>query len=305
MHRESAPACSRSPRSRTPAACARSAACRAPSPVFGRHRRPRQRRDQGRPRERRARRDPPRQRRSGPRPTRLRGLAPRRSPALRRRDRLLRGRVHPGSPTWSSRRRPTRRRRAPSPTPTAACSACAATSRSRGHDPRLALPGERSPRSSATRPDAESPAGGLRRALDRRSPSTTRSPTRKSAARASAGATAIQANLDPSRRAAAGASAGPAQPREVRTPRADRRSRPRPPPTAACSLGTYRDLWAADVTELNPALRFLMPKQKLELAKDAEAWTGERRRGHGRRQRPQRRGHGRDPGAHAARAPRS
>jgi predicted molibdopterin-dependent oxidoreductase YjgC len=35
-------------------------------------------------------------------------------------------------------------------------------------------------------------------------------------------------------------------------------------------LGTYRDLWAVDVTERNPALRFLMPKQKLELAaKDA------------------------------------
>jgi NADH-quinone oxidoreductase subunit G len=31
-------------------------------------------------------------------------------------------------------------------------------------------------------------------------------------------------------------------------------------------LGTYRDLWAADVTERNPAIRFLMPKQKLELA---------------------------------------
>ena len=36
-------------------------------------------------------------------------------------------------------------------------------------------------------------------------------------------------------------------------------------------LGTYRDLWAADVTKRNPALRFLMPNQKLELAaKDAE-----------------------------------
>jgi NADH-quinone oxidoreductase subunit G len=36
-------------------------------------------------------------------------------------------------------------------------------------------------------------------------------------------------------------------------------------------LGTYRDLWATDVTKRNPALRFLMPKQKLELhAKDAE-----------------------------------
>jgi NADH-quinone oxidoreductase subunit G len=36
-------------------------------------------------------------------------------------------------------------------------------------------------------------------------------------------------------------------------------------------LGTYRDLWATDVTKRNPALRFLMPKQKLELAaKDAQ-----------------------------------
>jgi NADH-quinone oxidoreductase subunit G len=36
-------------------------------------------------------------------------------------------------------------------------------------------------------------------------------------------------------------------------------------------LGTYRDLWATDVTRRNPALRFLMPEQKLELApKDAE-----------------------------------
>ncbi|HEX2359949.1 MAG TPA: NADH-quinone oxidoreductase subunit NuoG [Solirubrobacterales bacterium] len=48
-----------------------------------------------------------------------------------------------------------------------------------------------------------------------------------------------------------------------------------PPPTAdgqdGLVLGTYRDLWATDVTKRNPALRFLMPKQKLEVAaKDAE-----------------------------------
>jgi NADH-quinone oxidoreductase subunit G len=42
------------------------------------------------------------------------------------------------------------------------------------------------------------------------------------------------------------------------------------PSGGALVLGTYRDLWAADVTKRNPALRFLMPKQKLELAaKDA------------------------------------
>jgi NADH-quinone oxidoreductase subunit G len=31
-------------------------------------------------------------------------------------------------------------------------------------------------------------------------------------------------------------------------------------------LGTYRDLWAAEVTDRSPALRFLAPKQTLELA---------------------------------------
>jgi NADH-quinone oxidoreductase subunit G len=36
-------------------------------------------------------------------------------------------------------------------------------------------------------------------------------------------------------------------------------------------LGTYRDLWASEVTGRNPALRFLAPEQKLELAaKDAK-----------------------------------
>jgi hypothetical protein len=36
-------------------------------------------------------------------------------------------------------------------------------------------------------------------------------------------------------------------------------------------LGTYRDLWAGEVTERNPALRFLIPAQRLELAaEDAE-----------------------------------
>jgi predicted molibdopterin-dependent oxidoreductase YjgC len=31
-------------------------------------------------------------------------------------------------------------------------------------------------------------------------------------------------------------------------------------------LGTYRDLWAAEVTERSPALRFLMPGQTLEVS---------------------------------------
>ena len=40
---------------------------------------------------------------------------------------------------------------------------------------------------------------------------------------------------------------------------------------AGLLLGTYRDLWASEVTERNPSLRFLMPTQRLELApSDAE-----------------------------------
>jgi NADH-quinone oxidoreductase subunit G len=50
-------------------------------------------------------------------------------------------------------------------------------------------------------------------------------------------------------------------------------SQPHPKPEGeGLLLGTYRDLWAADVTKRNPALRFLIPKQRLELAaKDAES----------------------------------
>jgi NADH-quinone oxidoreductase subunit G len=56
-------------------------------------------------------------------------------------------------------------------------------------------------------------------------------------------------------------------------------SKPKPPPAEAASepaaprlrLGTYRDLWAAAVTDRSPALRFLAPRQTLELAPaDAE-----------------------------------
>jgi NADH-quinone oxidoreductase subunit G len=58
-------------------------------------------------------------------------------------------------------------------------------------------------------------------------------------------------------------------------PAAERKSTSRPdrePEGEGLLLGTYRDLWATDVTKRNPALRFLMPKQRLELhAKDAES----------------------------------
>ena len=46
---------------------------------------------------------------------------------------------------------------------------------------------------------------------------------------------------------------------------------PTRPANGGLRLGTYRDLWAAEVTERSPALRFLSPKQTLELAPaDAE-----------------------------------
>ncbi len=43
------------------------------------------------------------------------------------------------------------------------------------------------------------------------------------------------------------------------------------PPAGGVILGSYRDLWASEVTEHSPALRFLMPAQTLELSlADAE-----------------------------------
>jgi NADH-quinone oxidoreductase subunit G len=49
-------------------------------------------------------------------------------------------------------------------------------------------------------------------------------------------------------------------------------SAPTAPGTAATlSLGTYRDLWAGPITELNPPLKFLTPHQRLEISlADAE-----------------------------------
>ncbi len=43
------------------------------------------------------------------------------------------------------------------------------------------------------------------------------------------------------------------------------------PVPGSLSLGTYRDLWAGPITELNPPLRFLAPRQRVELSvADAE-----------------------------------
>ena len=42
-------------------------------------------------------------------------------------------------------------------------------------------------------------------------------------------------------------------------------------PAAPLTLGTYRDLWAGPITELNPPLKFLAPRQTVELSiADAE-----------------------------------
>jgi len=49
------------------------------------------------------------------------------------------------------------------------------------------------------------------------------------------------------------------------------RETPPAPTNGALQIGTYRDLWAAEVTDRSPALRFLRPTQTLELSPaDAE-----------------------------------
>jgi len=58
---------------------------------------------------------------------------------------------------------------------------------------------------------------------------------------------------------------GPAAPRRAAS--AD----PGPGAPHALSLGTYRDLWAGPITELNPPLKFLTPQQRIEISTpDAE-----------------------------------
>jgi NADH-quinone oxidoreductase subunit G len=61
----------------------------------------------------------------------------------------------------------------------------------------------------------------------------------------------------------------PASPRS--RPKAPKATVARQPRNSRLRLGTYRDLWAGEVAERNPALRFLVPDQRLELAPaDAE-----------------------------------
>jgi NADH-quinone oxidoreductase subunit G len=52
---------------------------------------------------------------------------------------------------------------------------------------------------------------------------------------------------------------------------ADSAKRSEGEPTSSLQLGTYRDLWAGPITELNPPLKFLQPQQRVEVSvKDAE-----------------------------------
>jgi NADH-quinone oxidoreductase subunit G len=72
----------------------------------------------------------------------------------------------------------------------------------------------------------------------------------------------------------AGASGGdsPDTQREAPTPTSEAPDDPRrvasaeSPPDAPLTLGTYRDLWAGPITDLNPPLKFLTPHQRIEIS---------------------------------------
>jgi NADH-quinone oxidoreductase subunit G len=65
-----------------------------------------------------------------------------------------------------------------------------------------------------------------------------------------------------------GRASGPGSPDPPRSLSAD----PGPDAPHALALGTYRDLWAGPITELNPPLKFLQPRQRVEISPaDAEA----------------------------------
>jgi NADH-quinone oxidoreductase subunit G len=71
-----------------------------------------------------------------------------------------------------------------------------------------------------------------------------------------------------------------AHPRTSDGPADPRRAASADPAPGALALGTYRDLWAGPITELNPPLKFLTPQQRVEISPaDAERLglkTGER-----------------------------
>ncbi len=52
----------------------------------------------------------------------------------------------------------------------------------------------------------------------------------------------------------------------VGSPGTPREREPGDPVPGALTLGTYRDIWAGPITELNPPLKFLQPRQRVELS---------------------------------------
>ena len=179
--------------------------------------------------------------------------------------------------TSSSAPRPTPRRRAPSRTPTAASSACAPRSRARTS---CARSGRSSPSSrppSATRPASSSAHDALEALGAEVSFYAGLTPDE-------IGGTGIRWQDRPQADAPgeAGSGEGSADTPETAPPTSDPSSAapsratsadpsPGPADSSALRLGTYRDLWAGEVTERNEALRFLAPEQRVEVAPaDAE-----------------------------------
>ena len=237
------------------------------------------------------------------------GSAPSPPPTTSSPSRCSRPRPRP-RPTSSSRWRPTPRKTAPSPTPTAASSASAPAPPAPATSARTGRSSPSSPRPSATTPASP--------------PSPPPSPPSTDAVPFYAGIT--DAEIGGRGVRWQDRSASSARQLRERRPRAGGRRRrvaghsarqrvrptpecraPRRPRTAALALGTYRDLWAGPITELNPPLQ--VPGAA------AAARTVARRR---RAPRPEdgdevevaQNGtsvarHGRDPGADRARAPAS
>ena len=276
-----APACSKSPTPPTPAACARPAASPTPARASSRERLCR---SSGKRISTEGDRGDPRRAGVAASSTALIlfGVDPLRDfpdttaweAALTAADFVVclldaRERDHAPRPTSSSRSRPTPRKTAPSPTPTAACSASAPRRPPRRHPPRtssvlsraLPLPSATTPASTPSPPPSP--------------PSPTPSPSTPSSTDADIGGRGIRWQDT------AAAAAVPAAGRAVGTDSADalaRRASGESAPTALpdsdrsgseLALGTYRDLWAGPITELNPPLKFLQPARSASRSRRA------------------------------------
>ena len=214
----------------------------------------------------------------------------------------VRERDHRQGRRRSSRSRPTPRKTAPSPTPTAASSASA---------PRAARPGDIRPNSRSS--PSSPPALGHDTGIDsqptafaalteavpfyagdhRRRHRRPRHPLaghRSCRERSRSRGGRRYALADAQRRGR--------RPDLGRQPPTRRPASEAGAPAPSLALGTYRDLWAGPITELNPPLKFLTPQQRLEISPaDAErlglksgdkvrvGQNGTQRRGHGRRSR--------------------